>query len=615
MEGFYYRIEAKSIGGESMKKEYKEKVRTLIFRIKKFMLIMMSAARTELIFSTGLSILMGIFFPVSLWISKLFINELVESFTAGNVSEELVLWMIVMFAVAIAQALMGNVTELIKTRLADKVSLYITEDVLQKAVELPMTDFDDSDMYNKIQLTIQETPDRCLLLISCLESLIRSAIQMTGVLGLLLNLHWMLGIIPALFLIPFVKFRHRINEKWFQSQDYRMEKKRYSDEMKNILLKNENIKEIRLFGIADRLIEKAVNLQKAFDLERFGNEKKCSRINMLTIIADGLYSLCVKLWIIFESLNRNFTVGSVSMYIAAIDTYGSAIENIMQQYSLVMEEMLYIGYICEIDERRKEEDGLNRLEEEIQKIEFRNVSFRYRNASKNVLEHISMVLEKNHLYALVGVNGSGKTTLIKLLMKLYIPSEGEILVNGKNIAEISGKSLREQMTAVFQDFIKYPFSALENIALNDNEEEESVRKVAGLIGLDETISTLENGYYSQLNCEWKGGLNLSGGQWQKVALARCLYKNASFYIFDEPFAWVDHIAEEKIIKTMATVCNGKIGVLVSHQFDAMPGMSQIYVLEQGKIVENGTHTELVKMHGRYYQLLHTEKHKKIDHTC
>lgn len=588
--------------------KYKDRVETLISRIKKFMSIMLCAAKADLILSLGLSIMTGILSPLSLWISKFFVNELVDTFSNEEISKWLVFWLAMMFGVAILQAVAGNITNLVKTRLSDKVSLYVTEHVLQKAIELPMTDFDDSATYNKIQLTIQETPDRCLLLVSSLESLVQSVIQMAGVLGLLLNLHWMIGVMPVIFLVPLVRLRQKVNNVWFQIQGTRVEKRRYSDEMKSILLKNEHIKELRLFGISRKLLKKAVKLQDAFHKENFANSKKYAKINVLTTVADGLYSFCVKLWIIFESLRRGYTVGSVSMYIAAIDSYGSALENIMEQYSFVMEEMLYVGYICEIDEMQKEEEGLEPLREKIQRIEFKNVSFRYRNSQHDTLEHVSLVLEKNHWYALVGINGSGKTTLIKLMMKLYLPSEGEIFVNGKNIAEINGKSLREQMSAVFQDFIKYPFSVAENISLDEGKEDvKHVRDVAKLVELDEDVSILANGYHSQLSCEWRDGVNLSGGQWQKVALARCLYRDAALYIFDEPFAWVDHIAEGEILKTIEVLCNGKIAMLVTHQFDAMPIMDQIFVMEQGRIVESGTHAELLDRKGKYYRLLCLEK--------
>lgn len=576
-------------------------------KIKQYLQIMFRASKREMILSIGLGVLTGALIPVSLWLSKYFINELIDTFSTGQMNQMLVFGLAMIFFVGIIHEIISNISDLVNTHLSDKVSLYVTEHVLLKAIELPMIDFDDSTTYNKIQLTIQETPDRCLLLVSCLKSVLQSIIQLVGVLGLLSNLHWVVGIIPIAFIVPFIKLRQEVNKKWFNKQGDRMEKKRYSREMQNILLKNENIKELRLFGISSYIVDKTLRLLTNFNKENFDNNKKHKKINILTTMVDGIYSFAVKLWIIFESFHKGITVGGVSMYISALDTYSSSIENIMQQFSFVMEQMLYIGYICEIDEMRREEEGLRDLSEKIWKIEFRDVSFHYKNAPEDSLKHLSLVLEKNHLYALVGINGSGKTTLIKLLMKLYLPSAGDIYVNGENIAEIRGTSLRKQMSAVFQDFIKYPFSVSENISLTEiYDNENRVRDIARLIELDKDILALENGYDSILGCEWMNGINLSGGQWQKVALARCLFRDAVMYIFDEPFAWIDHIAERKVIKMMERFKKGGIGILVSHQFDAMPIMDTIFVLEHGKIIECGTHKELIEKKGVYYQLLSTE---------
>lgn len=590
-----------------MKKDFKY-WKLLNLRGKKFFSIMMGADKKDVFLSLFISVMSGVLGTVSLGVSKYFVNELINVFKCREITEKLIGVLIASFGIALACVLFNHIGTFVMNRLSDKLSVYVTQHVLEKVIELPMNKFDDSETYNKIQLTIQETPDRCLLLVSSLQGILKEVIQLVGVLGILLKLHWLLGILPIVVFIPLFKIEKNMKMVWFQVQHKRMENKRYSEEMKSIILKNENIKELKLYGISNYLLEKSIKLQKKFDREDLNNTQKYMYVNTIAAVIDGLYSLGIKFWVVVKTLRKKQTIGSASMYITAIDTYGNIIQNILEQYSIIMEQMLYIGYICEIDEMEREDEKLEVFNEEIEEIEFRNVSFKYPNMSEYVLKNISFILRTNYCYGIVGVNGSGKTTLIKLLMKLYVPEQGEIYINGKNIANIKGKSLRKYMSAIFQDFIKYPFSIKENICL-DNEyiDEERMKEIASSIGLDKDILKMPKGYDSQLNCEWTEGVNLSGGQWQKIAVTRCLYRKSNLLIFDEPFSWIDHITEGKIIKKMKQLKRGKINLLISHQFDMMPMLDEIIVLQQGEIAEMGTHVELLKKRGVYYSLINAEQ--------
>ncbi|MDD2960193.1 MAG: hypothetical protein PHR92_17050 [Lachnospiraceae bacterium] len=274
------------------------KIETCCSRIKKFAVIMFHASRTELVLLFGLSIIVGIMGPIALWMSKYFIDELALVLKQHQISETLVVLLGILFGLDLMQTLVSNIADLIQMRLSDKVSIYVTEQVLNKAMELPMTNFDDSSTYNKIRLTIQETPDRCMLIITCIEGIVKGTIQLIGTLFILLRLQWLMGIIPAIFLVPLFWLRFKVSKTWFWIQGIRAEKMRYTDELKNILLKNENIKEMKLFGVSHFLSERVVCSQKNFSKENIANNKKYAKLNILTAFANGIYSFGVKLWII-----------------------------------------------------------------------------------------------------------------------------------------------------------------------------------------------------------------------------------------------------------------------------------------------------------------------------
>lgn len=230
----------------------------------------------------------------------------------------------------------------------------------------------------------------------------------------------------------------------------------------------------------------------------------------------------------------------------------------------------------------------------------------------NIIEDIDTIhytFETGKTYALVGMNGSGKTTLIKLLMRLYTPINGHIYVNGVDIEEISFSSLQQQISAVFQDFIRYPFNVAENIAIHDADninDFERVKEAAVHSEATEFIDALPLGYRTTLEKEWNGGTELSGGQWQKIAIARCFYKSSSVVILDEPFSAIDSFSEEQIIKSLASDTINKMCIFVTHRFNNICLADQILVLKDAQLIENGTHAQLMATNGLYARLYHAQ---------
>lgn len=338
--------------------------------------------------------------------------------------------------------------------------------------------------------------------------------------------------------------------------------------------------------------------------------KKFCRLNTVYAMAQDSVSLLLKIAIIMQAVTQKLTIGAASMYISSVDSFNASFQGMLSQISTLYEQTRYLSYISDIENIsvRKQEEGTP-LTEKIKSIRFENVSFHYPNSHNMVLKNFSYTFETGKTYALVGMNGSGKTTLIKLLMRLYTPINGHIYVNGVDIEEISFSSLQQQISAVFQDFIRYPFNVAENIAIHDADninDFERVKEAAVHSEATEFIDALPLGYRTTLEKEWNGGTELSGGQWQKIAIARCFYKSSSVVILDEPFSAIDSFSEEQIIKSLASDTINKMCIFVTHRFNNICLADQILVLKDAQLIENGTHAQLMATNGLYARLYHAQ---------
>lgn len=298
------------------------------------------------------------------------------------------------------------------------------------------------------------------------------------------------------------------------------------------------------------------------------------------------------------------------MYVTAVDNLKNSVSNILSLLATAFENSLYMQSIfelLEISTQQKQSD--QEFPADFQTIEFRNVSFCYPNSEQYVLKNINLKLEANQTYILVGMNGSGKTTLIKLLLNLYQPTQGEILIDGVNINLIHEESYYKNISAVFQDFIQYPFDIKTNIGLGNPDKIDDIEQImdaAKSSGADSFISRLPEQYATKLQKEWSGSVDLSLGQWQKVAITRAMMKSSAILILDEPSASLDVVAEHEIYERFQEMKRSKLCIMVTHRFVNTTVADGIIVLQSGEVVEEGKHIELMKQNGVYSQLYHLQ---------
>lgn len=592
-----------------MKKKYNQ-LRSFIPIFGKVILLMWETSKLSLILMFILSVLSGCINTGTLVISKYFVDNLTNTLILQKWSWQPVIWLFIILIVAISNSIVSNFRQYVGDNFTENLSLHISDMILSKTVNLEMKNFDNEVTYNKIKTAADETPDRCIVIISVIESLVVGFIQLMGAFAILLSIDWFIVVISFITSIPLFYLSCYISEFWFKISIGRVEKLRLADALKQILLKNDYIKELKLFQISKYLKDVLLKQQKSFNLENSKTRKKFAIINNLDTGLNNIISFLLKIWIILKAIRNKLSIGSVSMYIAAVDTFQNSVINILQQFSSGYEQLLYLSYIFEIDKMEEEEaSNLIDMDEPIKKIEFKNVSFCYPGTDNLVLDNVSFVIKSEKTYAIVGVNGTGKTTLIKLILRLYLPTAGTILINDKDIKEISPISIRRQITSVFQDYIKYPFTVKENISLSDISSANNYTKIIAsslATCANEFINNLPKKYNTQLQREWKEGIELSGGQWQKIAISRCLFKEANIMILDEPFSAIDVLSEKKIIEYIRKAKQNKICLFVTHRYTSIQLADYIFVFEKGRVVESGTHSYLISQNNLYSNLINAQ---------
>ena len=396
----------------------------------------------------------------------------------------------------------------------------------------------------------------------------------------------------------------KINTYWYKILYRRVEKNRLIEYLKMLLIKNENIKEIKIYSVGEKIIAIIKKNLTTFCNEDVQANKKFLHKKMAVRCLDDLASMIAKLWLLILGMQQNCSVGTIILYFNSLDNLKLSYTQLINKFSDFQNSLLYME---SFDVLENEMEG-STCETEIigdnfNEIEFRNVSFKYPGCSQFVLKNISIKFKRGKTYFIVGLNGSGKTTLIKLLLRLYTPTEGEILIDGKNIQSYALNEYYAHISAVFQDFIKYPFNVFENVVIrSEGIDFSSFEDALENVGMKEFVGKLPNKERTMLMRDWTGGVDLSQGQWQKLAIARCMINESVISILDEPFSSLDAESENLIISKLRLLGCDRLMLFITHRFSSISPTDQIIVLKEGQLLETGTHDELMRKCGIYYKL-------------
>ena len=550
-----------------------------------------------------------------LYVGKLIIDEIVKisGISSGTVAENsemsLLLTLVLLeFGLAIFSDLLGRGIALVDSLLGDLVSHEISLRLMNQASRLDLECFEDSDFYDKLERARRQASSRILLMSQALTQL-QDAITVFFLAAALITFNAWLLLLLAITLIPAF-----LGETHFNSQSYSLmygwtQERRELDYLRFAGASDETAKEVKIFGLSDFFGKRYQKLAgEYYHVNRNLAIRRASWGGLLSMLGSfGYYTAYVV--IIYRTVNGELSLGDLIFLSGSFLRLRSLMESILIRFSSIADSALYLRDLFDFLEMepniRSKKNALPFPKTIREGFTFEKVSFRYPKMEQWVLRDISFILHPGEKLALVGENGAGKTTLVKLLTRLYDPDEGRIMLEGHDLREYDLDGLRNAVGVIFQDYVKYHLTASDNIAVGRIEErgnESRIKEAAHRSLADTVIEKLPDGYQQMIGRWFKQGTNLSGGEWQKIAIARAYMRDAQLLILDEPTASLDARAEHEVFRRFVELTYDKCAVLISHRFSTVRMADRIVVLHEGKLLELGTHEELLASGGHYSEL-------------
>jgi ATP-binding cassette subfamily B protein len=451
-----------------------------------------------------------------------------------------------------------------------------------------------------------EGPFRPTSVVNGLIGLIQNSVSLIAITALLISFHWSVPIVLLGAVIPGVIIKIKYSGKMFNWQRERTQTEREGSYLNWLITGNLHAKELRLFGLGDLFTKRFSNIRQTLRGEKLDLIKSRSIADVLAQTCSILAMFGAFGFIIFRAVNGMISLGDLVMYYQAFQRGLDFFRNLLTGLAGLYDDNLFISNFYEfIDLKDKiiSPDNPVKIPEKIEHgVSFKDVSFKYPMSEKSVLSNINFSIHPDEIVALVGANGAGKSTLTKLLCRLYDPDSGTISIDNTDIKNFVVSDLRNMIGVMFQDYAQYHFSVRENIWIGDIKasfESDKVKVAAQNADAQRIIEKLPRGFETVLGKMFQDGEELSQGQWQKIALARAFMRNAQLIILDEPASSLDAESEYEIFNNFKKLLKGKMALLISHRFSTVKMADKILVLENGTIVEQGSHDVLMEKQGQY----------------
>ncbi|MCT7967691.1 ABC transporter ATP-binding protein/permease [Laspinema sp. D1] len=567
--------------------------------------------KTSPILTAIVAILTGIagLLPAGIaYLGKLIIDSVVTAASSGTGPQTALMYVgfeaIAVMMLTLCQRGLSVCQSLLRVLLGQTVN----ELILEKALTLSLSHFEDSEVYDKMTRARREASSRPLSFVNRTFGLVQETLGLVAYSGLLLQFSgWVVGVLAIAAIPPFLA------ETKFAGAAFRVFKRRSPETREQIYLetliaREDYAKEVQLYQLGPVFLNRYRNIfHRLYQEDRNLTLRRGFWGYVLGLLSSlafyGTYA-----WIAIAAISGGITLGDMTMYLMVFRQGQSSFSATLSAIGGMYEDNLYLSNLYEFLEQEipLAEGSANQGPIPQDGVRFQNVSFTYPDATQPALTDITFHLKPGEKLALVGQNGSGKTTLIKLLTRLYEPSSGQILLDGLELREWDINHLRQRIGVIFQDFVRYQFLVGENIGVGDVDslEDETRWKTAAEKGMAEPfIQTLPQGFYTQLGRWFKSGTELSGGQWQKIGLSRAFMRiKADILVLDEPTSAMDAEAEFEIFERFRRLAKDRMVLLISHRFSTVRMADTIIVLEAGKLIESGTHSELMQAEGRYAKL-------------
>ncbi len=544
-----------------------------------------------------------------LWITKLIIDILVRSRTTHQAVGTWLWWLVAAeFSLAVFGSVLSRGVDFLDALLADKYTRHVSVLVMKHAAQLDLSAYEDPVFYDRLERARVQATDR-LGMIQSIGRLVQQVVTTVSLsVAIMLFSPWLLLMLVACVIPAFLGESHFAflgYAKNFRQTPVR----RQLDYLRVLGGSKEAAKELKLFGLAPFLTERFSRLSNQIYEEDVSlARRRLTAGSFLSTISTGGYYLAY-VFVIWRTVIGVLSIGAFTFLAGAIQQASSNIQQIFSTVSSIADQALFLTDLIAFFEMRpmiaSKPNALPAPRPIIHGFEFRNVSFHYPGSSRLVLDGLNFHFRPGERVALIGENGEGKTTIVKLLTRLYDPVEGQVLLDGVDLREYNLEDLYTQVGVIFQDFMRYEMTARENIAVGRIERFEDLpllQQSAQKSMADEVIARLPRGYEQMLGRRFDGGVDLSGGEWQKVALARAYLRDAQILILDEPTAALDARSEYEVFQRFADLTAGKMALFISHRFSTVRMADRIVVLENGRIAEDGDHEKLTRLGGRYAEM-------------
>lgn len=571
-----------------------------------------------------LIIVQGFLPLISIYLVKLLVDALTHKTTISNpqlVLQQSMPLLVGVIGVALTTLICKAFSELVNTAQTQRVSDYMRSILHAKSISIDLAYYENPRYHDTLQRAQQEATTRPNQILTRLAQAGQNGISLLAMVGLLLTLHWGIAVVLLLAAMPTVLVRLRYIRQLYHWQRTWTPVERKSTYFSWLIIGEMFAKEIRLFGLGDLFSQRFDQLRKKLYNAKLRLITQRSLSFLAAQLLAGMLVGSVYGWILHQTLYGALNLGDLVLYHQALQRGQSALKSVTSSLSGLYEDNLFLANLYEfLDLTPTIVSPASPKAMPVpmrQGVALEGVSFSYADSSRQALHDISLSVKPGETIALVGENGSGKTTLIKLLCRLYDPTEGRITVDGVDLRDLDLAELRQQISVIFQDYAKYHLSAQDNIWLGNihlppsdstsgSTSDSAVITAAKQSGAHDVITHLPQGYDTMLGKLFDGGEELSIGQWQKVALARAFLRQSQVIVLDEPTSAMDPKAEYEVFKTFRELIQDQAAILITHRLSTVRMADRIYVMDNGRIVESGSHDQLMDRQGTYAHLFSTQ---------
>lgn len=598
-----------------MKVSLLEKLRGLM-QLRSAVDLVWKSTRNWTIMSLGCMAVQAVLPLLSLYLIKLIVDSVQTGISSPDHPQNfsrIFLWIGLTALVTLLIAGCRTISEIIRENQGQLLTDHVTDVIHSKSAEVDLVYYEDPDYYDTLHRAQQEAPYRPNHIIQALTQLGQSGISLIALAGLLFYLHWAVTLVLFVAVLPVIIVKIRNADRLYEWKFRRTETERQTYEYHHMLTSGVHAKELRIYNLGDIFRKRYRDLREKLRNENLRLAKTRSVFDLVAQVAAIVALFGLLVFVILRTMRGELTLGDMVMYYQAFQRAQTYLQDIMGGLAGLYEDSIFLSHFYNFLDLKSETAACQQCKDVPRPMQdgitFENVSFMYSEKGGNVLEDIDLKIHAGEVVALVGDNGAGKTTLAKLICRLYEPTGGRITLDGADFHDFDVKELRREIAVIFQDYVHYPLTVRENIWVGNtslNPDDERVRAAAQFSAADAFISNLPEGYDTRLGKHFGGGVEISIGEWQKVALARAFLRDAQMIILDEPTSALSPQSEYEVFQSFQKLIQGHSALLISHRFSTVRMADMIYVLDKGRIVERGPHEDLMKLNGYYAHMFNIQ---------